>query len=60
MSNDSEADGHVHIEKMDTFIQYQQVYGKLKVGETLTEQKMEESCNLHVRCAMKFKPNNEQ
>lgn len=47
MFNDSsEADGHVHIETMDTFIQYSSLTsrfsGKLKVGETLTEQKMEE------------------
>lgn len=47
--NPSEAEGSDHVEKMDTFIQYNSLThrfaGKLKVGEILTEQKMEEIKN---------------
>lgn len=48
-SNETTVDGAVYIKNMDTFIQYNSLYnrfsGKLKVGETLTEQKMEELKN---------------
>ena len=48
-TDDSTVDGAIYIKNMDTFIQYNSMYnrfsGKLKVGETLTEEKMEEIKN---------------
>lgn len=48
-NEESTVDGAVYVKNMDTFIQYNSMYnrfsGKLKVGETLTEGKMEELKN---------------
>lgn len=48
-SDDTTADGAAYVKNMETLIQYNSLYnrftGKLKVGETLTEQKMEELKN---------------
>lgn len=48
-SDESTVDGAVYVKNMDTFMQYNSMYtrfsGKLKVGETLTEQKMEDIKN---------------
>lgn len=48
-NDDSTVEGAVYIRNMDTFIQYNNMYnrfsGKLRVGEVLTESKMEELKN---------------
>lgn len=48
-SDETSVDGTAYIKTMDTLIQYNSLYnrfsGKLKIGETLTEQKMEEIKN---------------
>lgn len=48
-NEETTVDGSAYVKNMETFVQYNSLYnrfsGKLKVGETLTEQKMEEIKN---------------